>query len=135
MKRQDGKELIFDVVRKKFVTLTPEEWVRQNMIHYLIENEKISRALLSVEKTLSLHGMTKRTDIVVYNKESVPQMIIECKAPGVKISQSVFDQASRYNLKLRVKYLLVTNGNESYCCEVNLQDSSFRFSDSFPDMK
>lgn len=135
LKKQNGKEFIFDVVRKKFVTLTPEEWVRQNIIHYLIEEENISGSLLSVEKVLSLHGMIRRTDIVVYNNKGAAQMIIECKAPDVKITQSVFDQASRYNLKFRVKYLLVTNGIESYCCEVSWEKESFRYLDCLPEMR
>lgn len=132
LKKQDDKEFIFDVVRKKFVALTPEEWVRQHVIHYLIENKNISRSLLSVEKTLSLYEMTKRADIVIYSKEGHPEMIIECKAPEVRITSSVFEQAARYNLKLRVRYLLVTNGNESFCCEVDWENQKTKFLSELP---
>jgi len=134
LKKQDDKEFIFDIVRRKFVALTPEEWVRQHVIHYLIEQEEISRSLLSVEKTLSLYGMTKRADIVVYSNEGHPKMIIECKAPEVKITTSVFDQAARYNLTLRVKYLLVTNGNESFCCEVDWENQKTEFLSELPEL-
>ncbi len=124
--------MIFDVVRKRFVALTPEEWVRQHIIHYLLEDKKTSRSLLAVEKMLMLNGLSKRTDIVVYNNQGLPQMIVECKAPSVKITQAVFDQAARYNLTLRVKYLLMTNGTDSYCCEVDWEKESFKFLKELP---
>lgn len=132
LKKQEGKEFIFDVIRKRFMPLTPEEWVRQNIIHYLLEEKKISRSLLAIEKQLNLNGLSKRTDIVVYNNSGLPQMIIECKAPSVKITQAVCNQAARYNLTLRVKYLLLTNGNTHYCCEVDWEKESVQFIDNLP---
>ncbi len=134
LKKQEGKELIFDVVRKRFIALTPEEWVRQHIIHYLLEERKLSRSLLAVEKQLVLNGLSKRTDIVVYNNKGQAQMIVECKAPEVKITQAVCNQAARYNLTLRVKYLLMTNGTTHYCCAVDWENERVEFLSEWPEL-
>ena len=122
----DGSLKIFDVLRRKFVTLTPEEWVRQHFVHYLIEHKGYSPTLMANEVTVSLNGMTRRCDTVLYAKEGlVPRMIIEYKRPDVEITQRVFDQICRYNMVLQVKYLVVSNGLRHYCCLLNYGAGSF----------
>ena len=127
-----GRREIFDLVRKKFVALTPEEIVRQHFIYYLHEEQDVPLSLMSVEKSLKLHGMIRRCDIVVYNREGQPVMIVECKAPEVALNQAVLDQAARYNLKLQVPYLLVSNGHEYYCCKINRQQQDVDFLEAIP---
>ena len=115
---KDGKKYIFDVVRKKFVFLSPEEWVRQHIIHYLIDDRGVSKSLLAVERGIELNGLKKRFDIVVFSNSGKPKMIIECKAPNEKLSETVFEQIARYNLSLNVDYLWVTNGHYNFCCRL-----------------
>jgi hypothetical protein len=110
---QDDKELIFDEVRKLWVALTPEEWVRQNFLQYLIQVKKYPVKLIAVEKELKLGDIKKRFDILVYDKHTQPWMIIECKAMTVPLDESVLNQVLRYNIKLQVPYIVITNG--SYC--------------------
>ena len=106
---------IFDIVRKKYTALTPEEWVRQHIIHFLIHEKGFPASLIGVEKGIVFNGLKKRVDILIFDRNAKPFMIVECKAPQVKISQEVFDQASIYNLQLNVKFLLVTNGFKHFC--------------------
>ncbi len=127
-----GAKSLFDVVRKKHVAATPEEKIRQLMIQYLIEKKNFPRSLLGIEVSLSINRLARRCDIVAY-KNSLPVMIAECKAPSIKIDQSVFEQASRYNLALRVPYLLATNGGVTLCCKVDLKESSFEFLEEIPE--
>ncbi len=101
---------IFDVIRKKFVVLTPEEWVRQHTIHFLITNKKIPASLIAIEKQLILNKTKRRTDILVYDSNLRPLLIVECKAPEIEISQAVVDQVQRYNLSLNVPAVFITNG-------------------------
>lgn len=115
---REGKDRIYDVIRKKYVVLTPEEWVRQHIIHWLIRDHKFPKALISVEKQLQLNGLLKRTDIVLYNHSGKPILIVECKAPDVPLSQAVADQAARYNLTLRVPWLWITNGSKHAICAI-----------------
>jgi len=129
---KDNKTTIFDIVRKKFVRLTDEEWVRQHCISYLINEKQCPASLIAVEKELSLNNMKKRTDIVVYYKEGTPLLIVECKAPSIKISPEVFEQAARYNLTLKVNYLMVTNGLQHYCCMIDHQKQSFKYLEKIP---
>jgi len=124
---------IFDDVRHKFVALNPEEWVRQNFLRYLIEAKNTPPIMLAVEKSLTLHKMTKRTDIVVYGSAGRPLMIVECKAPQVKINQKVFEQIARYNLVLKVKYLVVTNGLQHYCARIDFENDNFLFLEQIPE--
>src|ERR1039457_6927984 len=107
---------IFDVIRKKYVVLTPEEWVRQNFLQYLIQEKKFPALLISVEAGLKYNQLQKRMDVLVYDKHGNPYLMVECKAPEVKITQDVFDQIARYNLVFKVKYLVVTNGMHHFCC-------------------
>jgi hypothetical protein len=127
------KKQILDMVRKKYTSLTPEEWVRQNFIAWLIYEKKYPAGLIAVEKELSLNELKKRFDVVIYNKNHIPIAIIECKAPGVKIVQKVFEQASRYNMVVKAKYLIVTNGLEHYCCNIDMENSTYSFMDQIPD--
>lgn len=123
---------IFDAVRKKYVILTPEEWVRQHVIRYLTEELQYPASLLAVELNLLLNGLRKRCDVVAHNKNGAPFLIVECKAPTVKLTQKVFDQIARYNIVLRVRYLMVSNGMETYCCDVNFEEQTYRFMENLP---
>ncbi|MDR0560882.1 MAG: type I restriction enzyme HsdR N-terminal domain-containing protein [Prevotellaceae bacterium] len=116
-RKSEKGTLIFDTVRRKYVALTPEEWVRQNFIQYLIQTKKTPQSLICVEMYLNLNGMSKRSDIVVFNRHGTPALAVECKAPRIKITQAVFDQLARYNLLLRVPYLAVTNGICNIFCK------------------
>jgi hypothetical protein len=127
------KKQIWDEVRKKYTALTPEEWVRQNFIAWLIREKKYPSGLIAIEKELTLNDLKKRFDVVVYNKSHLPVALIECKAPGVRIVQDVFDQVSRYNIVVQAKYLIVTNGMEHYCCNIDLENSTYSFMDQIPD--
>lgn len=128
----NGNE-IFDMIRKKFVALTDEEWVRQNCIAHLINQKSYPASLISVEKALKVNGLTKRTDVVVFAKDLNPRLIIECKAPHIKITNDVFSQIARYNMTLRVNYLLVTNGLCHYCCKIDFENNKFYFLESIPE--
>lgn len=126
-----GKQ-IWDVARKQYVALTPEEWVRQHVVHFLIAEKNYPASLISVEMGLKLHGMQRRCDIVIFNHTGNPIFVVECKAPEVKIDQKVFDQIAQYNLVLKVPYLLVTNGMRHYCCELDHQTEAWHFLEEIP---
>ena len=111
---KDGKRMIFDFLRKKYVALTPEEWVRQHFTHYLVEHKGYPKGLLGNEIELQIGDKRLRCDSILYNKVAQPQMIIEYKAPTVPLQQKVFDQVSAYNLLLRVDYLIISNGMEQF---------------------
>lgn len=133
IREQQGHQEIFDAVRRKFVALTPEEWVRQHFIQYLIRMKNVSAAMIAVEKSLTLNKLTKRTDILIYGTNARPVMIVECKALSVKIDQKVFEQIGRYNLALQVDYLVVTNGLDHYCAKIDLKKRNFTFLEEIPD--
>jgi hypothetical protein len=124
---------IFDIIRRKFVNLTPEEWVRQHLLHYLVNERKFPSSLLSVEKKLMVNRLLKRTDVVAYTSSLKPVMLAECKAPSVKLDQQVFDQAARYNFSLGLDYYLITNGLEIICCRVDRVNQSYQFLETVPD--
>ena len=115
----EGRREVFDIVRNRYVALTPEEWVRQHCIHYLHYQLGYPLELMQVEGTITLNGMTRRCDIVVYDSQVRPFIIVECKRENVPLTQKVLDQASRYNLVLKVPYLCLTNGPEQVCCQVD----------------
>lgn len=110
LKKQKNQTFIFDEVRKKWLLLTPEEWVRQHLIHYLILEKKYPVSLISIEKEIILNDLKKRYDIVIYNKQLMPVVVIECKAPYIELDKTVVEQALRYNLILKAKYLMISNG-------------------------
>ncbi len=124
---------VFDVVRKKYFKLTAEEWVRQHVIHYLHTDKKYPFGLIGVEKMIKYNNLRTRVDIVLYNKEGIPNMIVECKAPYIKITQDIFDQIARYNFQLKVKYLLVTNGLQHFCCSMDYKNSKISFLEQIPE--
>lgn len=121
----EGQATIFDPVRKKFVVNTPEEWVRQNTVKFLHESLGFPFSLISVEKQFQLNKRKKRFDIVVFGKAGEPKILVECKRPSIKITQDTFDQAFRYNTYLQVPILVITNGEELYCCEVEGEKVNF----------
>lgn len=133
IKNQKEKPFIFDSIRKKFVRLTPEEWVRQNFIQFLISEKKFPGSLISVETKIIINTNPQRADLIVYGKEGNPICVAEFKAPDVKITQFAFDQIARYNMKLKVKYLIVSNGLEHFCCVINCHENSYSFIAGIPD--
>ena len=132
MKSEGEKTYIFDVVRKKYLLLTNEEWVRQNFIHYLNKEKKYPLGLMGVEQMVKYNSLKTRADIVMYNTEGKANIIVECKAPDVKITQDTFNQIAKYNSQLKVKYLLVTNGINHYCCEMNYEKNEIVFLEEVP---
>ena len=127
-----GTTQVFDVVRKKYFKLTPEEWVRQNFIQYLNKEKKYPLGLMGVEKTVKYNNLQTRADIVLYNTKGEADTIIECKSPVVKITQDTFYQIARYNSRLKVKYLIVTNGMKHYCCQMDYKESRHVFLEEIP---
>ena len=119
LRETDGRREVFDMVRNRFVALTPEEWVRQHFIQYLHEVLLYPVELMQVEGAISLNGMTRRCDIVVYDEDVKPLIIVECKKETVPLSQKVIDQACLYNLVLQVPFLCITNGKQQLCCKVD----------------
>ncbi len=132
IKSNKNKYAIFDIIRKKYVLLSPEEWVRQHLIHYLIEEKNYPLSLISVEKKLTINKLTRRTDILIFNTNGMPHIIVECKAPSVKITQKAFDQIARYNLKLKADYLIVSNGLEHFYCSMDIKNEKYVFLDNIP---
>ena len=131
-KSNENKTLIFDIIRKKFVVLTPEEWVRQHAIHFLISEKKYPAAHINVEKQLQLNDTVKRYDIVVFNKDGTIKIIVECKAPSIKTNQQTFDQIARYNLVLKSETLMVTNGLEHFFCKMDFANKKYLFLKDLP---
>lgn len=132
LKEEGGKKYIFDSIRKKYLVLTPEEWVRQNFIHYLIQEKQYPSTLISIEKGLQLNELQKRADVLIYSKTGKPLLLIECKAANVKITQETFEQIARYNKVFQVPYLIVTNGLKHYCCLINFEENSSSFLEGVP---
>ncbi len=124
---------VFDIIRKKYILMTSEEHVRQQFIHFLIQEKQYPKGLLAVEKQLKIYDKTKRTDIILYNKQGNVSIIVECKAPEVKISQDAFDQIARYNMNFKAEYLIVTNGMSHYCYKPNYKENSYAFLKDIPD--
>ncbi len=133
LKRDDNTSYIFDEIRKKFLVLTPEEWVRQHLIQFLITHKKYPRSLIKLEGGLKLNSLQKRSDILLFNNAGEKIMLVECKAPSVKISQATFDQVARYNFIHRVKYLVVSNGLQHFCSEIDFETGSFNFLKELPE--
>lgn len=132
-KTEGDKKQIFDRIRKKFVVLTPEEWVRQNFIQYLIQEKKYPENLMAVEKQIKVNGKQRRFDLLIYSRNGQPLVIAEFKAPGVKISQDAFDQVVRYNMSLRVEKVIVSNGLQHFACEIDYLKNSFKYLPEIPE--
>ncbi|MEA4852443.1 MAG: type I restriction enzyme HsdR N-terminal domain-containing protein [Paludibacter sp.] len=131
--KKNEKPFIFDDLRKKFVALTPEEWVRQHFIRFLINVKHYPASLIAIEKQLVINGLKKRCDAVVYSRNAEPLMIIEFKATTVSIAQQTFDQAAVYNSKLKVDYFIISNGLKHYCCRLDKNVLQYNFLDDIPD--
>lgn len=132
LKNSENKTAIFDVLRKKFIVLTPEEWVRQHTVHYLLEEKKFPRQLLNAEKQLKINKLVKRYDILGYAPDGNIKLVVECKAPHIKITQDTFDQIARYNLALHADYLMVTNGLHHFYCQLDYQQEKYHFLTDIP---
>ena len=132
LQQRDGKSFIFDPLRKKYIALTPEEWVRQHFVHFLTDFKGYPKGLLANEVQLNLNGTKKRCDTVLYNKDLSARMIVEYKAPHVEITQAVFDQITRYNMVLKVEYLIVSNGLRHYCCRIDYNTMQCTFLPDIP---
>lgn len=135
IKEENGQRKIFDILRRKYLVITPEEWVRQHFIHYLIEHKNYPMYLLANEISLSIGEKVIRADSVLYDKCLRPRMIIEYKAPHIQLTQKVFDQISAYNLLLHVDYLIVSNGIDTYICKMDYEHQTYTFLSSIPDYK
>ena len=131
-KNSENKAVIFDEIRKKFIFLTPEEWVRQHVIQFLLQEKKYPKSLLNVEKTLKINGLTKRYDILIYQPNGSIFLLVECKSPQIKISQNTFDQIARYNLTLKAQFLMVTNGLNHYFCKMDFENEKYIFLNELP---
>ena len=131
-KNSENKVSIFDAIRKKFIILTPEEWVRQHLIQFLITEKSYPISLINVEKVLKVNGLRKRYDVVVYNSDGTINILIECKAPEVTISQSTFDQIAQYNMTLQSNFLMVTNGLNHYFCQMDFENEKYQFLTEIP---
>ena len=131
-KNNENKTLIFDIIRKKFLILTPEEWVRQHTLHFLITEKKYPVSYINVEKQLLLNDSVKRYDIVIFKNDGDVEIIIECKAPSISINQVTFDQIARYNLALNSNLLMVTNGLTHYFCKMDIKNKRYLFLRDLP---
>lgn len=133
LQRDDEGVKIFDRLRKKFIILTPEEWVRQHFVNYLINHKGFPESLMANEIGITLNGTRRRCDTVVFDKHGSPMVIVEYKASSIVISQSTFDQIVRYNMVLHARYLIVSNGINHYCCRIDYDNMSYDFLKEVPD--
>jgi hypothetical protein len=133
LQTENGVTKIFDTVRRKWLVLTPEEWVRQHLVTYLHSHKSCPLGLMAIERSLKMNGMVRRSDVVVFGRNNNPLLLAECKAPGIRLSQRTFDQAARYNMTLRVPYLMITNGLEHFCCRIDFEHQSYAFLPEIPD--
>jgi len=132
LKKEGQKRFIFDLIRKKYVQLSSEEWVRQNCIRFLIEEKRINKYSIAIEKEIEFNGIKKRFDIVSYSSAGKINLLVECKAPNIEINQKTFDQILIYNKILKSKYLMVTNGINHYYCKINEDRNKIKFLANFP---
>ncbi len=132
LKNSENKPYIFDPIRKKFVRLTPEEWVRQHVLQFLMISKKYPRSLINVEKEITVGNTKKRYDIVIFNSDGSIFLLVECKSPKIKITQHTFDQIARYNLQLKGELLMVTNGLTHYYCAMDFKQERYSFMKEIP---
>ena len=135
LSQQADHLILFDTIRKKNIVLTPEEWVRQHFVQYLIQHKHYPKTLIKLEGGHKLHGMQKRSDIIVFNPLGDKILMVECKAPSVAIDQKTFDQIARYNMVHKINLLAVTNGLQHYYCRIDFDERSYHFLDDLPDYK
>jgi len=129
---RDGKRVIYDPLRDQYVRLTPEEWVRQHFVQYLIQEQGVPAGLVATEASMQYQGQPWRADVVVHDRQGDPLLLVECKAPSVPIRQDAFDQGARYNLVFDAPFLVVTNGQEHYACRVDTDSGAYAFLDNLP---
>jgi len=132
IKESDGKNVIFDIIRKKYIVLTPEEWVRQHFIHYLINHLGYSKSLIGVEQGLKYNTLLKRTDIIVFDRSGAPLVLVECKEPAHRLNQKVMEQAMMYNKTLKAPYIIVSNGIDHSCMHLHPEKQKIEFLDTIP---
>ena len=132
-KTNETKRYIFCLIRHKWLVLQPEEFVRQLILHYLIEEKGYSKNNITVEKGITVNELSRRCDILVFDKNTAPILLVECKSPKISITEAVFQQIAAYNLPLKVKFLLLSNGIDTYCCEVNHKEKSWQFLSAIPE--
>ena len=132
-KNSENKVAIFDPIRKKFIILSPEEWVRQHVVQFLLEEKKYPKSHINVEKLLKVNDLKKRYDVVVFNPDGSIKVLVECKAPEIKISQTTFDQIARYNLTLKAEFLMLTNGHNHYFCKMDYETENYIFLPELPE--
>lgn len=133
LKREAGVSYLLDPIRSKWLVVQPEEIVRQLMVQYLIGEKNYNKNRIRLEQGLLVNGLSKRCDILIYDNDIKPYLLVECKSPKVPISQATFEQIANYNLPLQVKYLVVTNGPATFCCEMDYENRSFRFLSAIPE--
>ncbi len=133
IKSERDLEYVYDQFRKKYVRLTPEEWVRQNFALYLVHEKSFPASRMMLEKSLQINNMSKRCDILISNDAGGPVVLVECKAPEISVGQNTFEQVSVYNLAFKVKYLIITNGLQHYCCGVDFEKKTVDFLKEIPD--
>lgn len=133
VKKSEGKVWIFDNMRKKFVVLTPEEWVRQHFVNFLVQNHHYPRSLFRIEGGLTYNKLLKRSDILIYDRSGKPWLLVECKSPTIKLTQRAFNQVAIYNMTIGAKYLAVTNGMVHFCCEAPVPGQQAKFLEDFPE--
>ena len=131
-KKINNTPYIFDEIRKKYVVITPEEWVRQHIVKFLIQYKNYPASLMQLEVSMNIYGLQKRADIVCYNSQGMALLVVECKAPEVSINESVFQQISRYNIALKAPYLMVSNGLKHYVCAIEFYSKSYTFLEDLP---
>jgi len=133
IKREKDKLYIFDDFRKKWIVLTPEEWVRQHLLMFLIKNKNYPKSLIAIERLVNVNGLSQRFDAVLFNSSAQPIAVIECKAPSIKITDSTLAQAIRYNATIKAPYLILTNGLETFCGVIDLEKNNFSYLKDIPD--
>lgn len=127
-----GKQQVYDALRQKYVRLTPEEWVRQHFVQYLIQDRGVPRGLIAIEHAFTYQGMPRRADVIAHDRQGRPRLMAECKAPEVAVSQAAFDQVARYNKVVHATLLVVTNGRAHYCCRIDRAAGATAFLDHLP---
>ncbi len=132
IKKKENSFIILDTLRKRWVALTPEEWVRQNFVRFLIEDKQFPSALMNNEISLTQNGIKRRCDTLVTDNHGSPLVIVEYKSPSIEITQKTFDQIVRYNMVLKAQYLIISNGMKHYCCKINYETKSYSFLEDIP---
>jgi hypothetical protein len=133
--QEAGKTSVFDIIRRKFIVLTPEEWVRQHLVHFMIDHLKYPKSLINVEDGLRVNKMQKRSDIVIHDRKGNIFMIVECKSFKIKLKQEAMNQLSNYNQRYKATYLALTNGKELFLCQMDYERKSAQFISEFPEFK